>query len=144
MIYEGAAMKKSDKGAILGLIRAIADQALDSNMPASRERGKYEQLQKAVDREFRRCQLSVFQRQEALRKVGEFGEQTGWEGKGKNHGTVLSFLLGVMDEYDGVFSDRITEIMRELVEHIENIEELPGACYWGGGLAAEKLREVLE
>lgn len=136
-------MTRSNKAAILGLIRAIADQALDNGLPPGRERGKYEQLIKASDKEYRYVNADSYQKAEACRKVQEFSEQIGWEKSGKNHGTILSFLLGVLDEYDGVFSDRITEIMRELVEHLENRKQFAPACYWSGDHAADKLREVL-
>jgi len=137
-------MNKSNQATILGLIRGIADQALDNGLPPGRERGKYEQLRKTVDKGFRHIvPLSQEQETRATQNVKEFGRRTGWENKNRHHGTVLSMLLGALDEYPGVFSDRIEEIMAELVEHLENKKRFAQPCFWAGANAAGVLTEIL-
>ena len=119
-------MNRAQRAARLGMIKAAVESAVNSGgMKRGKEKGKYKQLIKWVDREIQAMKLPVgyYRTKDVQEAVAEIERNTGVEKQGKGAATLLSFLLAMVEGCD--FHSRITEILNELAEHYKAVDRIP-------------------
>lgn len=135
-------MNKLSHIAELALIRSIYDLLKDKLKPG-RLKGKYEALQKEVDKTLAGRHIDKDAELPVIGKALEkFADATKWNNKELSVGTILSFVLAMVEESDNKSSDKITSILNEIVEYHEQTKQFSALCYSAGAIASEKWTNI--
>jgi len=128
----------------LALIRSIPDMTI-GELPPCRLKGLYVRLQKWVDKDLHQLPRISNEDLEAIEKImDQFGEDTGWFGKQKHVGTLLSFCATMIESSEFKFHPRIMETITDIIDHLEAGKDLYFQSFWGGGIAFEKWEKLFE
>lgn len=135
-------MNKLSYVAEAALIRSIYDLLKDKLKPG-RLKGKYEALQKEVDKALSKRHIDKDAELPTIGKALEkFADATKWNNKELSVGTILSFVLAMIEESENKFSDKITTILNEIVEYHEHTKQFSALCYSAGAIASEKWTNI--
>ena len=126
----------------LALIRSIPDCC--SNIRPGKERGLYDRLQKAVDKDLSKYKIYSKDLDLIEPKIEAFGKLSGWQGQEKHPVTMLGFCLVLIEKSDRKFNNKIIETINKIVAHYERGNMLKSASCWAAILAAEKWEALFE
>lgn len=135
--------KRLEHAAELAFIRSIYD-ILSTDLKPGRLQGRFVTLQKEVDQ-----QLSLLfvndEELEVLKDVlDNFAELTGWADKSRSVGTILSFVMQMIEDSDNEFPPKILTILNEIVDYFERVRPFSALCYTAGTIASNKWQKVKE
>jgi len=125
------------KRAELALIYAIPilSDAEDNSRLANLQR----KLQKAVIPCMEKITgFSDSELERMLAKIISWGEETGWLNNAKHTGTLVSFCVEMIETSPFTYPDKITNILEDIIFHMENGNELKSEYCQEGSLAADK------
>ena len=126
----------------LALIRSVPDLTLGT-LPPSRLKGLFERLQKHVDKDLRRRPRITEDELAVLRvKLDEFSQATGWNRNPKHIGTLLSFCLEIIERSEFKFNQGITEVINQIIAHLEDGKDFHYPSCWGGEVAYNKWEDI--
>lgn len=116
---------KSDKDRVLGALENIVKTSVK----------ELEKLPPLTDDELKPMAVAL----------KSFEDQTGWnKGKDKHLATIASFCLGMLENSDFEYDQKITNNLNKIVDHFDRAKKVPGPSFWAGSVAAEKWRRILE
>ena len=128
----------------LALIRSIPDLTIGT-LPPCRLKGLYIRLQKWVDKDLAMLPRVSSDDLEAIEKIMDrFGDDTGWFGKQKHVGTLLSFCAAIIENSEFKFHPRIMETINDIIDHLESGNDLHFQSFWGGEIAFEKWEKLFK
>jgi len=71
--------------------------------------------------------------------IEKYQSLTGW-GRIEKH--ILTYISGIADMLEGGEFQRIQEVLVDILDYFERDDNAPVACFWSGGLSAEKWNEA--
>ena len=77
----------------------------------------------------------------AIDKLREWGDNSGWIGNSQEHTTLISFCLVLIDESPIDYGPKITKILNDISDHLDNVGKLMTKAMLGGQEAAENWAE---
>lgn len=109
----------------LSLVRALPDMILDRKKINKSHLGNiYKKLQKYTDNIILSFpKVGTLDRLKIHERIWGFAELAGWEKKEHDVIKLLSFLLGLIDESDFKYPERIIEELNNAFEHITQEED---------------------
>jgi hypothetical protein len=122
----------------LSFIRSLYDLVLDDLKPG-RLQHRFEQLQIEADKALNGIYVNqLFELPKIKDCLDLFAEKTGWNKKKRSTGTILSFLLRMIEESDFNYDRKLTDILNEIIDYFERVKPFSVACYWAGDVANDK------
>lgn len=123
-------------------IRAIPD-LLHGELRPGRLSNLYGKLVKAVDADLVRLPVIGDSDVLVIRDIiVEFGKRTGWTGKKRHVGTLLSFAIAIIESSEHKHNPKILETLNLIVEYYERKQNFKIICCHAGAIAAEKWQMV--
>lgn len=135
-------MNKLTYVAELALIRSPYD-LLKHNIKPGRLQGKYLKLQKEIDKELGKIKVDGKKELPVIGKALDmFAEKTGWNKKERSVGTILSFAMGMIEESENHFGDKVMDLLNEIFDYHERKLPFSALCYSAGAVATIKWNNV--
>ena len=135
-------MNKLTYVAEMAFIRSIYD-LIKGDIKPGRLQNKYLSLQKEVDKSLQNIKVDPKTELPVIGKALElFADKTGWNNKKRSVGTVLSFTMGMIEESENRFNDKLLDLLNDIFEYHERKVPFPALCYSAGVIANEKWSNV--
>ncbi len=126
----------------MAFIRSIYD-LIKGDMKPGRLQNKYLSLQKEVDKSLQNVRIDAKKELPLIGKALEiFGDKTGWNNKKRSVGTILSFTMGMIEESENTFNDKLLDLLNEIFDYHERILPFSALCYSAGAVATLKWANV--
>ncbi len=133
---------KLSKVAELAMIQSIYNLLLGDIKPG-RLQGKYLSLQKEIDKELSKIKVDGKKELPLIGKAYDiFAERTGWNKRERSVGTILSFVMGMIEESENKFSDKIMDLLNDIFDFHERKVPFSALCYSAGAVANIKWNNV--
>lgn len=135
-------MNKLTYASELAMVRSIFD-LIKGDIRPGRLQNKYLSLQKEVDKSLQNIKIDQKTELPVIGKALElFADKTGWNNKKRSVGTVLSFTMGMIEESENRFNDKLLDLLNDIFEYHERKVPFPALCYSAGVIANEKWSNV--
>lgn len=131
-----------EKTGELALIECLPKNVLPTTKNG-RLQNRLIQLQNAVHSEFSRMPyISLREKNQALNKIMDFGEKTGWDKRERHPVTLISFLLGMVENSKFKYNQKITTLLNEIFDYYERAKQAKNICCVAGALGNEKWEAI--
>lgn len=132
-----------EHAAELALIRSIYD-ILSGSLKPGRLQGKFIALQKEADKQLSLMGIHEAELEELKIVLDSFAVSTGWADNSRSVGTILSFVMQMVEDSRNKFRTKILELLNEIFDYFERVKPFSPLCYNAGAVAAEKWQRIKE